>query len=147
MSRIRDLTAYLFGFSAKSATASDAPNCEASPSLLAELLQQICKDLNRQTLKKFRLVCKNFSYAAEVFLLRRSAQSFKKLRLIAGHPRFSKFVQSLQYIATSLTTDDVPGKSKEWSEAFAGSMRFDRSNATRMCYRQSCMQLHTERLM
>ena len=104
--RIRNFTISLPVFSGSESTQSIAyPNDMASQSppiaalvipraashLPTEILQKICRHLNRRALKRFRLVCKHFSYAAESFLFRRvvlnsDANSFKKITQIACHP-------------------------------------------------------------
>ena len=81
---------------------ASAVTIPASPHLPTEILQQICGDLGRSDLKCFRLVCKDFGYAAESFLFRkvyldRDVESFGKLYQIACHPRMSQHVRCLQF--------------------------------------------------
>ena len=67
-----------------------------------ELLHQICENLTQPDLRNCRLVCRHFRFTAEKFLfrhilLRRNAESFMRLRLIANHPEIRNHVRSLCY--------------------------------------------------
>lgn len=70
---------------------SPATNRASSLPMPPEIFHMICANLDQPDQKSFRLVCKSFSYAAEItlfrqVLLKRNVESFMKLRMIAAHP-------------------------------------------------------------
>ena len=94
----------------------------APPPVPPQLLQQICTNLDRPDLKRYR---KNFSYAADIFLfrqilLKRNVESFMKLRLIAGHPRISKLVKALCYSGMMLSNASLCKDYETWANTFIG---------------------------
>ena len=67
-----------------------------------EILQLICKDLDRSDLKNVRLAHKDLNDAAEIPLfryiyLRRNMDSFCRLRMIASTPHLAKLVKGIIY--------------------------------------------------
>ena len=97
----------------------------------AEMLQQICENLDQPDLKTFRLACKSFSYAAEAalfrqVLLKRNVESFMKLRMITSHPRLSKLVKALFYSNLNVLEAFRIGTFEEWHDSltWGGPTRF-----------------------
>ena len=137
----------------------------APPPMPPELLQQICTNLDRPDLKRFRLVSKNFSFAAEIFLfrqilLKRNVESFMKLRLVAGHPRISKLVNALCYSGMMLSNASLCKDFETWANTFIGQgfgrlhqMRVRDFSKTltfeelQVHYRSFCALHHSEQLM
>ena len=131
----------------------------------AELLQEICKNLDRPDLKTCRLVSHDFSYAAEIslfrhILLKRNVESFMRLRLIAGHPRFSQLVKSLCYSGMVLDKYEVCSDFENWSaDVVQGGewmnfgdalLRHSKSltpEQLQVHYQKYCAHYHSETLM
>lgn len=73
-----------------------------------EILLQICNNLSRADLKNFRFINKEIGQVAdkplftEVFI-RRNTESYFRFRLVASHPRFSKYVKSVNYSLMTMT--------------------------------------------
>lgn len=137
--------------------------------LPAELIIQICENLDQADLKTFRLTCKKFSYAAEAslfrrVLLRRNVESFMKLRLIADHPRISELVKAICYSGKMFFNAHRCKNLNHWSKSFIGQgqgigLRHRYSSAIRafsrtltvaeleVHYKNFCAHRHSEQLM
>lgn len=87
--------------------ASRATDRVTTPPMPAEFLQQLCRNLDQPNLKRCRLVCKNFSYAAENSLFR---QVLLKRKL----------VKAMCYSGIMLWNDHVCMDFKSWSKYFVG---------------------------
>ena len=134
--------------------ASPTMHTESTPPLPAELLLEICKNLDQADLKRCRLACKAFSYAAEISLfrqvvLKRNVESFMRLRLIADHPRISVLVKALCYSGKMFYNAHLCKNIDEWAESFA--IRELSRNLTpeelQVHYQKFCAHRHSEQLV
>lgn len=141
------------------------PTTHQNLPLPAELVIQICKNLDQADLKRCRLACKDFSYAAEISLfrqvvLKRNVESFMRLRLIADHPRISALVKALCYSGKMLWNAHLCKNIDDWTERFIGRGSDDRcSSAIRefsrtltpqelqVHYQKFCAHRHNEQLL
>ena len=156
MDRIRESTqsiTYQRNKAPPNSLMASAPIPSATPRLPAETLQQICEYLNRRTLKRFRLVCKNFSYAPEPFLFRkvlleREVQSFYKLNQVAWHPRMSQYVQCIHYTNARVTNGHDYEDFEEWSQTFRQlHSTFTTQDGNEMHHARYLTQLGSEHIM
>ena len=130
-----------------------------------EILQLICKDLDRSDLKNVRLACKKLNDAAEIPLfrylcLRRNMESFRRLRMIASTPHLAKLTKGIIYSEELVTESDEGLDFETWRRKYSGraidcfwdleSDTLSKSCTTadlHRCYSRWCAQLHSQRLM
>lgn len=146
--------------------ASRATHRGTLPPMPAEILQQICKNLDQPDLKRFRLACKSFSYAAEAslfrrVLLKRNVESFMKLRMITGHPRISKLVKALCYSGMVISGAYRCKDFEEWHDSMTWQGPYRSCRTRAICefsksltseelhvhYEKLCAHRHSEELM
>ena len=90
-----------------------------------EMFHQICENLTQPDLKSCHLVCRHFRFTAEKFLfrhilLRRNAESFMRLRLIANHPEIRNHVRSLCYDPRLFRSSRLCESFEKWNSAVLG---------------------------
>ena len=127
-----------------------------------EILQLICKHLERSDLKIFRLANKLLSDAANISLfryiyLRRNMDSFCRLRMIASTPHLAKLVKGITYSGKMLDsvdeyTDFFHWRYKHFTQGCI-SQALDRLRMSyptadlHRYYSKWCGHLHSQRLM
>ena len=127
-----------------------------------EILQLICKHLERSDLKNVRLACKPLSEAANVSLfryiyLRRNMDSFCRLRMVASTPHLAKLVKGITYSGKMLDSKDDYTDPFHWryTHFTQGWLSQDLDGLRMSCpkadlhryYSKWCGHLHSQRLM
>lgn len=130
-----------------------------------EILQMICKSMDRSDLKNARLVCKELNNAAEIPLfhhiyLRRNMDSFCRLRMIVSTPYLAKLVKGIVYSGQMVPGSDEHMDIDTWRHSLFGqSLDSCLEEASRelleSCTRDDidryysnwCAHLHSQRLM
>ena len=130
-----------------------------------EILQLICKDLDRSDLQNVRLAHKELNDAAEIPLfryiyLRRNMDSFCRLRMIASTPHLAKLVKGIIYSEELVQGPDKHVDFETWRREHLGQgvgCFWERESDTisKSCttadlhryYSSWCAHLHSQRLM
>ena len=130
-----------------------------------EILQLICKNLDRSDLKNARLACRGLNNAAEISLfryiyLRRNMDSFCRLRMIASTSHLAKVVKSITYNSHLVPGPDEHVDFDTWrrnhfGQGFGRVSPWVSDNITKSCttadlhryYARWCAHLHSQRLM
>ena len=130
-----------------------------------EILQLICKNLDRSDLRNARLACKGLNDAAEISLfryiyLRMNMDSFCRLRMIVSTPHLAKTVKGIIYSEQLVRDPNEHVDFDRWrrdhfGQGFSVSRAKVSDNLSKSCttadlhhyYSSWCAHLHSQRLM